>query len=72
MRHVSPATIQHLLCFSPEPQGHFSLDFVFFFFGGMMDSMLPTLRQRVDVSILFIKSKMTPMPTTSTRIVVPK
>ena len=30
-----PATIQHFLCFFPEPQGHFSLGFVFF--GGMID-----------------------------------
>jgi len=30
-----PATIQHFLCFLPEPQGHFSLGFVFFV-GGMM------------------------------------
>ena len=32
-----PATIQHFLCFFPEPQGHFSLGFVFF--GGMIDSI---------------------------------
>ena len=29
-----PATIQHFLCFLPEPQGHLSLGFVFF--GGML------------------------------------